>query len=395
MTTNSEIEQALTDIIPLVRGSTSVGSKDYVLEYLLGMTATEEGAGAIKRNKDLIEALKENIMEKTASERMLVHCLQILVNCTATGGISLESSSTFASLFHQPTLKALFTLVLDNKSPLADPALMLLANMSQEEENAREIQEFIGLNQEMVNVKMLVDTFCNDKYNSLCQLHHMGSLLANLTQLVKIRKELLSREDNLIPKLLPFIRYESSVDRRASTTRILRNCVFDSSCHEWLLSDDVDLLPNLLLPLAGGEEFKEEEMDKLPLDLQYLPPDKKRENDCEVVSLLLETIFMLCGTKKCRLQLKECGTYFIIRELLYIVNDDIEKAEVSPDRARLISGDVSHSQLVYDKCDMLITTLLNDEPEEGKENFFEYPDAPPTDEKGAAEPSVVIPGVNF
>lgn len=30
-------------------------------------------------------------------------------------------------------------------------------------------------------------------------------------------------------------------------------------CHEWLLSDAVDVLPFLLLPLAGPEELTEEE----------------------------------------------------------------------------------------------------------------------------------------
>lgn len=32
--------------------------------------------------------------------------------------------------------------------------------------------------------------------------------------------------------------------------------------HEWLLGPEVDILPFLLLPLAGPEEFSEEEMDR-------------------------------------------------------------------------------------------------------------------------------------
>lgn len=31
--------------------------------------------------------------------------------------------------------------------------------------------------------------------------------------------------------------------------------------HEWLLGDEVDILPFLLLPLAGPEEFPEDEME--------------------------------------------------------------------------------------------------------------------------------------
>ena len=60
--------------------------------------------------------------------------------------------------------------------------------------------------------------------------------------------------------------------------------------HDWLLSDELDLLPHLLLPLAGPEQFTEEENDQLPLDLQYLPDDKEREEDPDLRKMLLEAI---------------------------------------------------------------------------------------------------------
>ena len=63
-----------------------------------------------------------------------------------------------------------------------------------------------------------------------------------------------------------------------------------SAYHDWLLSDDVDILPRLLLPLAGPEEFDDEDMGKLPVDLQYLEADKTREDDPDVRKMLLEAI---------------------------------------------------------------------------------------------------------
>ena len=60
--------------------------------------------------------------------------------------------------------------------------------------------------------------------------------------------------------------------------------------HDWLLSPDVDLLPVLLLPLAGPEQFSEEEIERLPLDLQYLPDDKERESDPDIRRMLLESL---------------------------------------------------------------------------------------------------------
>jgi len=60
--------------------------------------------------------------------------------------------------------------------------------------------------------------------------------------------------------------------------------------HEWLLSEDLDLLPRLLLPLAGPEQFDEEDNEKLPLDLQYLPDDKEREPDSDLRLALLQAL---------------------------------------------------------------------------------------------------------
>lgn len=60
--------------------------------------------------------------------------------------------------------------------------------------------------------------------------------------------------------------------------------------HDWLLSPAVDILPCLLLPLAGPEEFDDDEMDKLPPELQYLEPEKSREPIAAIRANLLEAL---------------------------------------------------------------------------------------------------------
>ena len=70
--------------------------------------------------------------------------------------------------------------------------------------------------------------------------------------------------------------------------------------HDWLLSDDIDILPILLLPLAGPEEFSETEIDQLPLDLQYLGDDKEREIDAEIRLMLVECLMMVRHLTKLR-----------------------------------------------------------------------------------------------
>ena len=67
-----------------------------------------------------------------------------------------------------------------------------------------------------------------------------------------------------------------------------------------MLGDDIDILPVLLLPLAGPDPFSDEENDQLPLDLQYLPDDKEREPSQDIRTMLLEALMkvvrILCAS---------------------------------------------------------------------------------------------------
>ncbi len=55
----------------------------------------------------------------------------------------------------------------------------------------------------------------------------------------------------------------------------------------------MDILSRLLLPLAGPEELDDDDMNKLPEDLQYLPPDKEREEDPDIRIMLIETLMLV------------------------------------------------------------------------------------------------------
>ena len=66
-----------------------------------------------------------------------------------------------------------------------------------------------------------------------------------------------------------------------------------SDSHSWLLGGDVDILPYLLLPLAGPEELSEDEMEGLPEDLQYLGDDKMREDDPDIRKMLIESVMQV------------------------------------------------------------------------------------------------------
>ncbi|XP_018348838.1 PREDICTED: protein HGH1 homolog isoform X2 [Trachymyrmex septentrionalis] len=125
----------------------------------------------------------------------------------------------------------------------------------------------------------------------------------------------MDRNRCVIQLILPFTEYSDSLIRRGGIVGTLKNCTFDTENHVWLLSPEIDLLSYLLLPLAGPEEFDDEDMSKLPINLQYLPETKTRETDPDIRLMLLEALNQLCATKVAREMLREANTYLILREL--------------------------------------------------------------------------------
>ena len=92
--------------------------------------------------------------------------------------------------------------------------------------------------------------------------------MSNLSQLLDAREELLANCCSLLSRLLPFTEYLGSTVRRGGVIGAIRNCCFDVSIHEMLLTK-MDVLSRLLLPLAGPtpENFEEEEIEELPLGM--------------------------------------------------------------------------------------------------------------------------------
>lgn len=164
--------------------------------------------------------------------------------------------------------------------------------------------------------------------------------------------------NNLLQRILPFTSHENSIVRRGGAVGLLKNICFDSSRHEWLLGDDIDILPFILLPLAGPEEFDEEDNEKFPIELQFLGADKKREEDPDIRKMLLESLSQLCATKKGREVLRMRGTYEILRELHKFENTE--------------AGDPN----VLLACENVVDVLIRTEEEIGEDNLknLEIPD---------------------
>ncbi|XP_055656077.1 protein HGH1 homolog [Falco biarmicus] len=255
------------------------------------------------------------------------HAMDCLVN------VSAEPAAREPLLAALPALLALLP---------AGPACGLLANLCRERGAARRVLG--GLRERGLGLAPLLQPLGEPRPPA-----QLGPLLCNLSRLPEGRRGLLDRSRRSVQRLLPFTQYKDSVIHRRGIVGALRNCCFEAEDHEWLLSEEVDILPFLLLPLAGPEEFPEDEMERLPVDLQYLPQDKQREEEPDIRKMLLEAIMLLTATKAGRHIVREKGTYLILREL--------HRWEQEPD--------------VLAACEKLIQVLIGDEPGPGMENLLE------------------------
>uniref|UniRef100_UPI00358F4FB1 protein HGH1 homolog n=1 Tax=Myxine glutinosa TaxID=7769 RepID=UPI00358F4FB1 len=238
-------------------------------------------------------------------------------------------------------------------------ALMSSTGLGDNTPSGNEVQQGKG-----ANLKWVVDLLClaNSPHSpSLASpvstrppLPLLGALLGNLTQNPAAQQALLDGNGLLLLRLLPFLSYQSCSSLRLGIISAIRNLCLEHSRHSLLLSNELDLLPRLLLPLAGPDEFTEEENEGLPLDLQFLPPEKQREADPSGRRDLLEALTLLCATATGRRTVRDANTYLILRQLHSWEADEQAKQV----------------------CEALIQILIGDEPSPDMDNLLTVPIPP-------------------
>ncbi|NXP82216.1 HGH1 protein, partial [Ramphastos sulfuratus] len=176
----------------------------------------------------------------------------------------------------------------------------------------------------------------------------LGPLLCNLSQLPEGRRGLLDRSRCSVQRLLPFTQYRDSVIHRRGIVGALRNCCFQYGESQQRAQPrgnrqpEGAALPRVPPPQAASPSG-------LPVDLQYLPPDKQREEEPDIRKMLLEAIMLLTATKAGRHMVRDKGTYVVLRELHHW----------------------EQHQEVLVACEKVIQVLIGDEPGPGMENLLE------------------------
>ncbi|XP_069679973.1 protein HGH1 homolog [Periplaneta americana] len=328
--------------------------KAVALQYVQGLTGTDDGRLLLSQHPAILMSLISLTGDKCESIAKDA-CLTIVnISADEEGARALLKSAnsipTQDADSNCDIVATMMKYIMDPESSLADPACMILSNLTRPSAN---IEEVIELVQKCgYTLDQVVSVFTKQGFNKKgASLHYLGPVFSNLSQSVTFRRYLMDRDRCVIQRLLPFTEYEASHVRRGGVVGTLRNCCFDTDNHDWLLGPEVDILPRLLLPLAGPEEFSDEEMDKLPPELQYLSEDKCRETDPDIRKMLLEALIQLCAKQTSRELMRDRNAYLILREF--------HKWE--KDRTVLLA------------CENVVDILIRTEDEIGEDNIRNIP----------------------
>lgn len=187
--------------------------------------------------------------------------------------------------------------------------------------------------------------------NKNANFDYLSYFFADLSQTEEGRKYFTTRQeyDGVVPitKLTVFTEHKSDI-RRKGVASTIKNVAFDIDSHPMLFDEDAaNLLPYLLLPITGPEEYSDEDMLAMLPDLQLLPPDKKRDSDPTIIATHVETLMLLTTTREGRDLMRQVKVYPVIRECHMNVDDEN----------------------VQEACDRLVQVLMRDEEGEGKDEL--------------------------
>lgn len=237
---------------------------------------------------------------------------------------------------------------------------MLLANLAKSDHLQklhslrRKVPESVSSSENAID--QLMDCFVKGAEGGLnkhANYDYLSYLFADLSQSEEGRNYFTTRQeyDGVVPitKLTVFTEHRSDI-RRKGVASTIKNVAFDISSHPMLFAEDeANLLPYLLLPIAGPEEFPDEESMSMLPDLQLLPPDKKRDSDNTIITTHLETLLLLTTSREGRERMRAVQVYPVIRECHLHVDDES----------------------VREACDRLVQVIMRDEEGEGAQTESE------------------------
>ncbi|KAF2205983.1 DUF383-domain-containing protein [Delitschia confertaspora ATCC 74209] len=308
----------------LHHGNTQI--RQVAAEHLVGYSQTHV---TLFKREDLTPVKDLKLLVKDYAP-IAKNALTILINISHDTAVlqSLAKDDAF--------LESLLSRITNSKEPNANEIAMLLANLAKDDSLQRILELKRDIPKELSTSKWAIDQLldcfvkgASGAYNAHADFDYLSYFFADLAKFPEGRKYFTSpqpHDNDIIPltKLQVFTDHASHI-RRLGVASCIKNSAFLIPSHKTLLSNEAtgaNLLPYILLPLMGPEEYSDEDTEGMLEELQLLEPDKEREKDVEIMKTHLETLLLLSTTREGRGVLRDVKVYPIVRECHLHVEDE-------------------------------------------------------------------------
>ncbi|KAI8619747.1 hypothetical protein BC830DRAFT_1051105, partial [Chytriomyces sp. MP71] len=296
----------------------------------------------------------------------------MIAHDAVTAMVNLSANKDLVRFFNENNFVASLILsIIVPGSFLADLCCMLLNNITKDEEICKqlvpELSEDVKPDDGSASTKSrratpfldnLLEVFVPsadpasdatvaDPAQPKASFNFLAGVFANISMVPGGAKALRSRSnvDNVIrlAKLLPFINHEGGWDpiRRGGCMSAIKNCCFDvqdETTGGLILSAELNLVPYILLPLCGPNDFDDEDIDSLPDDLQLLESTKTREPVPHFRLTLVEVLLLLTSSRPGRAHLRALKVYNVVRAL-HLVEKDADVIDRIERIVTMVMGD--------------------------------------------------------
>lgn len=213
------MDSQIKEIAQFLTPETRPDIKLPAIQFIAGLTGSPQSAILIAKNRAIIDAAINLTTDQV--DGVADAAYTILVNITGDG-------NTAKYLCKQNYIELLLKYASLSTAKYADKACMILCNLSRLAEGCDMSVEVLRSQSGRKHFQQLLVAFCRSDYNKDATYHHFAAFLANITQSETVRKWILSKDDMIILKFLPYMQYYDSLVRRRGIIAVIRNCCFEN-----------------------------------------------------------------------------------------------------------------------------------------------------------------------
>ena len=231
----------LQELFSFLSLDSRVDLKTIALDYILGLTGSEDGRAMIKNSQPVIRLLlqltsdKQSVITKDAN--------LVLLNLSS----SKDVAETMLDL---DVIPKLLVHLVNPEYAQSDAVCMTLSNLTQTEKGSELFLTSIMKSEQaqtaepsatassastvsatagtaVPSLYQLVDIFDRKGYNKHANFHYLATVFLNITQLSLTRQLFLDRKKCILPRLIPYTQFHESEIRRGGIVGLLRNLCFE------------------------------------------------------------------------------------------------------------------------------------------------------------------------